>query len=136
MFKFRFLNEDEYKSWKEIIETAPDEEVAIEGVINTKTTPISHYKVSLAYGDLRLIVAILRDYVKEFDALTKEGNCPINSLEYEAYYRKKFMQIANRISEQIEYDYDKQVEICKKKATKVDNSDIGEDGVTLALKRR
>lgn len=135
MFKFRFLNEDEYKSWKEIIETAPDEEVSIEGVVNTKTTPMSHYKVSLAYGDLRLIVAVLRDYIKEFDYLTEEGNCPINPLEYEVYYREKFMQIANRISEQIEYDYDKQVEICKKKAAKVDNSDIGEDGVTLALKR-
>lgn len=133
--KFRFLDKEHYELWGEALENVTDEIVPIKGAINTKTSPISHYEVNIAYGDLRLIVAVLRDYVKEFDALTEEGNCPINELEYEVYYREKFMQIANRISKQIEYDYDKQVAICQKKAAKVDNSDIGEDGVTLALKR-
>ena len=133
--KFRFLDKEHYELWGEALENVTDEIVPITGIINTKTIPTSHYEVGLAYGDLRLIVAVLHDYVKEFDALTEEGNCPINEIEYEAYYRNKFLKIADRISEQIDYDYDKQVAICKKKAAKVDNSDIGEDGVTLALKR-
>lgn len=113
----------------------PEEEVKINGVINLKAMPISHYEVSLCYGDLTLIIAILRDYVKGLDKLLEGGELPINEIEYEAYYRDKFLKIADRISEQIEYDYDKQREKCLKKLSKVDNSDIGEEAISLALKR-
>lgn len=113
----------------------PKEEVKINGVVNLKSRPISHYEVSLCYGDLTLIIAILRDYVKGLDKLLEVGELPINEIEYEAYYRDKFLKIADRISEQIEYDYDKQREKCLKKLGKVDNSDIGEEAISLALKR-
>ena len=113
----------------------PDEEVEINGVVNLKTMPVSHYKVSLNYGDLTLIVAILRDYVMGFDQMLNENILPINEIEYEAYYRKKFLQIADRISEQIEYDYDKMRQKCIKKAGKVDNSDIGEEALVMAMKK-
>ena len=129
MFYFLF---DEMKI---IDKEAPKVEVPIEGIVNLKTMPISHYKVSLAYGDLRLIVAILRDYVKGCDKLKELGKLPCNEIEYDAYYRSKFMQIADRISEQIEYDYDAQVKKCLKKLGKVDNSDIGEEALALAMKR-
>ncbi len=114
---------------------APNVQVPIEGIVNTKTTPMSHYKVSLAYGDMRLIVAILRDYVKGCDKLKEFGKLPCNEIEYDVYYRNKFMQIANRISEQIEYDYDAQLKKCLKKLEKVDNSDIGEEALALVMKR-
>lgn len=64
-----------------------------------------------------------------------EGDLPINEIEYEAFYRNKFLKIANKISEQIDYDYDKQLQNCLKKAQKADNSDVGEEALSLALKR-
>lgn len=113
----------------------PEEEVKITGAVNTKSMPISDYEVSLAYGDLTLIIAILRDYVKGLDKLQEIGELPINEMEYEVYYRNKFMKIADRISEQIEYDYDEQRKKCLKKLGKIDNSDIGEEALALAMKR-
>ena len=130
-----FFNINELELLDEVQKDSSDCDVEIEGAINTKTTPISQYKVRLAYGDLKLMVAILRDYVKSFDKLKEEGNLTINEIEYECYYRKKFLEIAGRISEQIEYDYDKQMEKCLKKLSKVDNSDIGEEALALAMKR-
>lgn len=99
----------------------------ITGVINLKTRPISYHDVSLAYGDLVLIVAMLRDYVRTLDELKGED------IQYRAYYRNKFLRMAERISEQIEYDYDKAYEKCNKKKEK--ESDIGEEAMLLALKR-
>lgn len=129
MFMFLF---DEMKN---IDETTPEELVPIDGVVNLKTMPISHYKVNLTYGDLKLVVAILRDYVKGCDKLKELGKLPCNEIEYDAYYRNKFMKIAENISEQIEYDYDAQLKKCLKKLNKVDNSDVGEEALALAMKR-
>lgn len=51
------------------------------------------------------------------------------------YYQKEFAELADHLSSQIEYDYDKQVEKCRKKmGTK--NNDVGEEAMTLAVKRR
>ncbi len=113
----------------------PEEVVKINGVVNLKTMPISHYEVSLCYGDLALIIAILRDYVRGLDKLLEVGELPINEIEYEVYYRNKFLAIASQISEQIEYDYNEKRKKCLKKLAKVDNSDIGEEALSLALKR-
>ena len=110
-----------------------DQEVPIKNVVNLKTTPISHYEVSLAYGDLTLIIAMLRDYVKGFDAMIEDGTLAINQYQYEAYYRNKFLKIADKISTQIEYDYDKKLEKCLKKSGKED--DIGQEALILALKK-
>lgn len=109
--------------------------VDIEGAVNLSSHPISEYKVRLAYGDLTLIVAVLRDYIEGLDKLTEQGVCPINEIEYECYYRKKFLSIAERISEQIDYDYDTLRKKCIKKLQKTSSRDIGEDALVLALKR-
>ena len=69
----------------DVCKNVPDMDVPIEGAINLNSKPISEYKVRLAYGELTLMVAILRDYVKSFDKLKEEGNLPINELEYECY---------------------------------------------------
>ena len=118
-----------------LLKDVPEEVVKITGAINVKTSPISEHEVSLAYGDLTLIIAVLRDYVKGLDQMLLENRLPVNEIEYEAYYRKKFLDIANKISEQIKYDYDKKREQCIKKMEKVDKSDIGEEALSLALKR-
>lgn len=121
--------------WDELTKDAPDEDVPIKGAVNLNSRPISEYEVKLAYGDLTMIIAMIRDYIKGLDQMCEDGDLRLNRIEYEAYYRKKYLGIAERISEQIEYDYDKQLEKCLKKANKVDNSDIGEEAIALTIKR-
>ena len=99
----------------------------ITGVINLKTHPISYHDVSLAYGDLVLIVAMLRDYVRTLDELRGDD------IQYQTYYRNKFMRIAQRIEEQTGYSYDAAVKKCNKKEK---DSDIGEDAMLLMLKKQ
>lgn len=99
----------------------------ITGVINLKTRPISYHDVSLAYGDLVLIVAMLRDYVRTLDELRGD------SIQYQVYYREKFMRIAKRIEEQTGYSYDAALKKCNKKEKQ---NDIGEDAMLLALKKQ
>ncbi len=104
-----------------------DDLVAIKGVINLKSKPISHYEVSLPYGDLTLLVAMLRDYVRGLDEVKQDD------IQWQCYYRNRFLGMAEKISSQIEYDYDKSLQKCLKKQAK--NSDIGEDALILALKK-
>lgn len=118
-----------------LLEDVPDVNVDIKGVVNLNTTPISDYDVSMNYGDLTLIISILHDYVITFDKLKEEGKCPINDIEYEAYYRDKFLKIANRLEEQIGYDYEAKKKKCIKKMQRESNSDVGGDALALAMKK-
>lgn len=126
----------QFTIWELLSEDFPDEEVSIEGAVNTRSRPISEFKVRLAYGELTLIVAMLRDYVKELDKRLDDGTIGINPLEYEVYYRPKFMNMAERISKQINYNYDEQLEKCLKKMEKHNNSDVGEEALALAARRK
>ncbi len=107
--------------------------VNIEGCVNLESHPISDFPVSLSYGDLTLIVAILRDYIIGFDELTEQGECPINEYMYGHYYRKKFANLAEKISTQIDYDYDSLRAKCAKKFKKTSSRDVGEDSMVLAF---
>ncbi len=113
----------------------PDQEIDIKGAINLKASPICDHEVRVSYGDLTLIIAVLRDYVRGFDKLFEMGEAPINTFEYEAYYREKFLSIAEKISKQIDYDYDKKFAQCHKKLEKNSGSDVGEEALSLMLKR-
>lgn len=131
------INTDkQFKIWELLSEDFPDEEVPIEGAVNLRKKPISNFKVRLAYGELTLIVAMIRDYVKELDQRKTAGTLGINDLEYEHYYRPKFLNMAERISKQINYNYDEQLEKCLKKMEKHNNSNVGEEALTLAAKRK
>ena len=113
---------------KEILEKS-SKLVKIENVINTDV--MCDYAVSCSYGDVVLIISMLHDYVTWLDRIMKGD--PV----YQAHYRKKFIEIADRLSEQIEYDYDKELEKCRKKQMKEErNNDIGEDGFTQLAKKR
>lgn len=103
-------------------------QVMIEKAINMKL--LCEYVVSCSYGDVVLIICMLHDYIKTLDKLKGDD------IQYKAYYRKKFESMANRLAEQIEYDYDAAVEKCKKKLLKQEReNDIGEEALTLALRR-
>lgn len=102
--------------------------IMIEKAINLRL--MCDYVVSCSYGDIVLIICMLHDYVKRLDEVRKED------ILYQAYYRDKFIKIADKLAEQIEYDYDRAVEKCRKKQLKEErNSDIGEDGLTQLIKR-
>lgn len=102
--------------------------IMIEKAINLRL--MCDYVVSCSYGDIVLIICMLHDYVKRLDEVRKED------ILYQAYYRDKFIKIADKLAEQIEYDYERAVEKCRKKQLKEErNSDIGEDGLTQLIKR-
>ena len=116
-------------------EGSPDAVVQFDKIVNLKTSPISYHDVKITYGDLVLIIAVLRDYVKGFDILKEIGQLPINEIQYDCYYRKKFLDIADKVSQDIDYDYDAKLKKCLKRALKEDNSDIGGEALSLAFKR-
>ncbi len=102
-----------------------DTDVRIRGAINPKVS-LKEIEARLSYGDLVLIVAMLRDYVKGLDEAKQED------VLWQSYYRQKFLSMAEKISGQIGYDYDKALAKCLKKIEK--ESDIGEDALILSLK--
>ena len=92
---------------------------------------IVDYVVTCSYGDIVLIIAMLRDYVRLCDEV-RDGD-----IQYQAYYRGKFIDIADRLSSQIEYDYDEAYEKCQEKQKKEEkDSEVGADAVELAVTRR
>lgn len=128
--------EGQMKLWDELTKGVPDEDVPIEGAVNIKARPISEFKVRLAYGELTLIIAMIRDYIRELDTRLENSTLNMNEIEYQYYYRPKFLAMADRISQQINYDYDAQVEKCQKKMLKgSSNSDVGEEALALTFKR-
>ena len=99
LFLFSFLDEVE----KEIADDA-EKQAWIEKCINIKT--LSDFTVSCSYGDMVLIICVLKDYLKLI--ANKEG--PTWD-----YYRDKFSKMAYRLSGQIGYNYEKAYERCQKK---------------------
>lgn len=101
-------------------------QVMIEKAINLKL--MCDYAVSCSYGDIVLIICMLHDYVKMLDE-TRED------IQWKAYYRNKFITMADRLAEQIEYDYDAAVEKCRKNAEKIQkDTDVSGDALELAIK--
>ena len=120
-FFFQSLQEVEKELSKE-----EEKQVMIEKAINLKL--MCDYVVSCSYGDIVLIICMIHDYIKMLDEIR-------NTIQWEVYYREKFIKMADRLSEQIGYDYDAAMEKCKKKLSKEETcSDIGGDGVSLAVK--
>lgn len=122
-FFFQFLQEVEKEISKE-----EEKQVMIEKAINLKL--MCDYAVSCSYGDIVLIICMLHDYVKVLDEIKNDD------IQWKTYYRERFIKMADRLSEQIEYDYDAALERCRKKlGKKEDSDDIGEDAMVLAVKR-
>ena len=122
-FFFQFIQETEKELSKE-----EEKQVMIENAISLRL--MCDYVVSCSYGDIVLIICMLRDYIQMLDKMRDD-------IQYKVYYRAKFMDMADRLSEQIEYDYDVAVEKCRKKlGQKEKTEDIGADAdvMTLSMK--
>jgi hypothetical protein len=121
-FLFNFFQEVEKGMTKDELK-----QVMIEKAKNLKL--FCDYVVSCSYGDIVLIICMLHDYVKMMDKIKDDD------IQWKAYYRNKFVTMADRLADQIEYDYDAAVEKCRKKQEKEDRySDVGEDAMVLAVK--
>lgn len=114
------------KAAEEAAKRQADKKVMIEKVVSLRL--MSDYAVSCAYGDIVLIITMLHEYIKLLDEIREDD------IQYKAYYRNRFLHIANHLAEQIEYDYDAAVDKCRKKREKEDDSDIGEDAMVLSVK--
>lgn len=102
-----------------------DRQVQVEHCINIKK--LKDYKVSCSYGDMVFIICILKDYLKLI------GN--EKGVMWD-YYRNRFSKLADGLAAQIEYDYEKQAEICRKKMSAGEKEDdTGEDAMVLAVKK-
>ena len=102
-----------------------DKQVKVEHCINIKT--LCDYEVSCSYGDMVFVICILKDYLKLI--AEKEGHIW-------DYYRVRFTKLADKLSAQIGYDYEKQLEKSRKKLEAIEKqNDIGEDAIALAVKR-
>lgn len=116
---------DLLKEAEQSIKDKADKEVKVEHCINIKK--MCDYKVSCSYGDIVFIICILKDYLKLIK--DKEG------MMWD-YYREEFAKLADKLSMQIEYDYEKQLEKCKKKMNKkTSDNDIGGDAMDLVIKQ-
>lgn len=105
-----------------------EEEVKINGALNVHSKPkVTPFEVTLTTGDLTLIVAMIEDYIKGLDVIKA------NDIQWDAYYRKKFKGMSEKIQQQINYDYEKALVKCQKKSVKED--DIGEEAMALTIKR-
>lgn len=121
-FFFQFLQEVEKELSKE-----EEKQVMIENAINLRL--MCDYVVSCSYNDVVLIICMLHNYVKMLDEIRSD-------ILWEVYYREKFIKIADRLSEQIEYDYDTALEKCRKKSGQKESfGDVGEEALALAIKR-
>ena len=112
-------------------ETSREEEkrVMIEKAVNIRL--LCDYVVTCSYGDIVLIIGMLHSYVDMLDETMGDD------IMYQAYYRGKFVEIADRLAAQIGYDYEKQMEKCRKKHDKKEKyDDIGEDAMVLAVRGR
>ena len=101
-FLFNFLHEVEKEMSRE-----EEKQVMIEKAINLRL--MCDYVVSCSYYDVVLIICMLHDYINMLDEIKADD------VFYQAYYRGVFTKMADRLAEQIEYDYEKQLEMCKKK---------------------
>ncbi len=122
-FLFQFLHEVEKEMSRE-----EEKQVMIEKAINLRL--MCDYVVSCSYYDVVLIICMLHDYIRTLDEISSED------IQYQVYYRERFMKIANRLSQQIGYDYNEALEKCKKKLTKKEQlDDVGEEALTLSNRR-
>ena len=101
-------------------------EVEIEHCINIKK--MCDYKVSCSYRDIVFVICIIKEYLKLMEG--KEG------CMWGDYYREQFAKLADKLAAQIQYDYEKQMEKCRRKmGTKTAEDDIGGEAMALAVQR-
>lgn len=116
-----------HKAEEELSEKEKQKLVMIEGAINLKL--MCDYVVKCGRGDLILIICMIHEYIKMLDETR-------DTIQWQCYYRDRFIRMADHFADQIGYDYDKAMERCRKNLSKKESdSDIGGDALELAAKK-
>ena len=95
------------------------------------------HELQTCYGDILKTINALMDYTRMLDLVCEQWNLTgFHRATYE-YQAGKLREIAEKFQAAIGYDYAAAVEKCRKKQTKKQRSDdVGEDALTLAVRRR
>ena len=108
--------------------TIPETKVKIEGVINTKSYPMSDFVVQSTYTDIFYIINMLDDYIR---ILTEPGR----KIDIHTDYMiRQFERISRELSEQICLDKEKMYKRCRKRQEQRD--DVGEDALVMLSKKK
>lgn len=116
-----------HKAEEELSEKEKQKLVMIEGAINLKL--MCDYVVRCGRGDIVLLIVMIHDYIRMLDETR-------DTIQWQCYYRDRFIRMADHFADQIDYDYDKAMERCRKNLSKKESdSDIGGDALALAAKK-
>ena len=98
--------------------------------------PASEKEVKTCYGDLYVIINVLRDYANILERLISEWNLTGYRSGYYEMHAIRCRKIADKYSAAIGYDYDKALERCQKRRAKEGTSrKTGMDGIEVLLRR-
>ncbi len=95
------------------------------------------HELKTCYGDILKTINALMDYTRMLRMVCDQWNLQgFHRATYE-YHADKLQEIARKYPAAIGYDYDAAVEKCRKKQERKQcQDDIGEDAMTLAVRRR
>lgn len=95
------------------------------------------HELQTCYGDILKTINALMDYTRMLDLVCEQWNLTgFHRATYE-YQSGKLREIAEKFQTAIGYNYAAAVEKCRKKQAKKQRSDdVGEDALTLAVRRR
>ncbi len=95
------------------------------------------HELKTCYGDILKTINALMDYTRMLDLVCEQWNLTgFHKATYE-YQTGKLREIAEKYQTAIGYDYAAAVEKCRKKQAKKQRSDdVGEDALTLTVRRQ
>lgn len=95
------------------------------------------HDMQACYGDIKLTIDALMDYTRMLETVCGQWQLKgFHKASYE-YHIDRLRKFAGKLQAAIGYDYAATLEKCRKKQKRKErNDDIGEDGVTLAVRRR
>lgn len=95
------------------------------------------HELKTCYGDILKTINALMDYTRMLNLVCEQWNLTgFHKATYE-YQAGKLREIAEKFQTAIGYDYDAAVEKCRKKRAKKSRSDdVGEDALTLTVRRQ
>lgn len=133
-------NEPEYP--REIYEPVLTPSMDLDAYLKQELT-ISYFdtdgdhEVQTCYGDIKLTIDALMDYTQMLGTVCAQWRLEgFHRANYE-YHMDRLRKFAGKLQAAIGYDYAATLEKCRKKQKRKErNDDIGEDGITLAARRR
>lgn len=95
------------------------------------------HEVHTCYGDIKMTIDALMDYTNLLDTVCEQWKLEGYHRAVYQYHSDMLRKFSGKLQAALGYDYAATLEKCRKKQNRKEkDSDIGEDGITLAAKRR